>query len=400
MTWYIIIIKLILRYKLQPINLQKERMVIVMNNKIILYGCSEQGFVEYDYLKNALPDREYAFCATEKTEENYNGIPVISLRELYLMDREKTEIYVYDDDELSYEKKERLELAGFKNVYSCTPGIEKYYDIIWGIPGIQKELGELFEELYFFVYCKEKQVRLRRMHNGLDILAKIMRISEAYNILEDEESRQTFCDVLRYRISGRNEFLERRFVPTQYFLDDIFDFTEHEIFIDGGAAQGDTILGFANHVSGRYEKIYAFEAKRSYCIGMEELFRDKNVEVVKKGLYSHECVLYFHENQHGSSVSEEKVSEQQIEVTSIDGCLDDKVTFIKMDIEGSELKALDGARNIIKECKPKLAICAYHLEEDLWEVPLKIKEILPEYKIYMRHHCTEMDEETVCYAKI
>lgn len=316
------------------------------------------------------------------------------------MDRAQVEIYVYDDDESLYEKKERLELASFNNVFPCTPGIESFYDIIWKVPGIQKELGELFEELYIFIYCKESPVRLRRPHNGLDILKNIVRISEAYNILEDVESRQTFCDILRYRVSGRKEFLERRIVPVQYFLDDIFDFSDHEVFVDGGAAQGDTVISFARHMGGKYSKIYAFEAKRSYCIGMEELFRNKNVEVIRKGLYSHECVLYFHENQHGSFVAEDIESEQQIAVTSIDGCIDDKVTFIKMDIEGSELKALDGAMNTIKECKPKMAICAYHLEEDLWEVPLKIKEILPEYKIYMRQHYAEMDEETVCYAKI
>ncbi len=371
-----------------------------MQGKIILYGCSEPGIIEYDYLKNVLPDREYVFCATEKTEENYSGVPVISLRELYLMDREKTEIYVYDDDESSYEKKERLELAGFLNVFVCTPGIETYYDIIWKIPGIQKELGELFEELYFFIYCKEKQVRLRRQHNGLDILAKIMRISEAYNVLEDQESRQTFCDILRYRISGKTAFLERVYIPTQYFLDDIFEFSDCEVFVDGGAAQGDTVIKFMDVVNNQYKKIYAFEAKKSYCIGMEELFRGEDIEIVRKGLHSHEGTLYFCENEHGSYVTEKQISNQKIEVTSIDSCIDDEVTFIKLDIEGSELYALEGAKNVVQKYKPKLAICAYHLESDLWEVPLKIKELLPEYKIYMRHHYTAMDEETVCYAKV
>ena len=63
------------------------------------------------------------------------------------------------------------------------------------------------------------------------------------------------------------------------------------------------------------------------------------------------------------------------------------------------------------ECMKELAVVEFKCtsinnamqlteKNDLWEVPLKIKEILPEYKIYMRHHHVKMDEETVCYAKI
>ena len=75
----------------------------------------------------------------------------------------------------------------------------------------------------------------------------------------------------------------------------------------------------------------------------------------------------------------------------------EKVTMIKMDIEGYELKALMGAKQIIKEQKPKLAICAYHTFSHLWEIPLLIKSLNPDYKIYLRHH-TNLDCETVCYA--
>ena len=178
------------------------------------------------------------------------------------MDREKTEVYVYDDSESLYEKKERLELAGFKLIYPCTPGLEKFYDIIWRIPNIKLELADFFEEIYLFIYCQERQVRLRREHNRLNILSKMMRISDAYNILEDEESRDIFLDISRYRISGKTEFLKRRVVFPQYFRDEIFKFSDQEIFVDGGAAQGDSIINFMNHVDNKYDKIYAFEAKK------------------------------------------------------------------------------------------------------------------------------------------
>ena len=68
-----------------------------------------------------------------------------------------------------------------------------------------------------------------------------------------------------------------------------------------------------------------------------------------------------------------------------------------MDIEGAELNALRGSKEIIKSQKPKLAISVYHDFKHLWEVPLYIKKLVPDYKIYFRHH-TNLEYETVCYA--
>ena len=72
-------------------------------------------------------------------------------------------------------------------------------------------------------------------------------------------------------------------------------------------------------------------------------------------------------------------------------------TYIKMDIEGAELEALWGARRILKEHSPVLAICAYHTSDHLWQIPLLIHAIQPDYKLYLRRYA-EGAFELVWYA--
>lgn len=76
-----------------------------------------------------------------------------------------------------------------------------------------------------------------------------------------------------------------------------------------------------------------------------------------------------------------------------------KCTFLKMDIEGSELNALKGAAETIKKWKPRLAICIYHKPEDIIEIPLYVKKLVPEYKLKMRQYSTYF-YDTVMYAYI
>ena len=61
-------------------------------------------------------------------------------------------------------------------------------------------------------------------------------------------------------------------------------------------------------------------------------------------------------------------------------------TYIKMDVEGAEYETLLGCKRLIRECKPKLAVSAYHRAGDIFTLPLLIARLNPDYKIYLRHH--------------
>ena len=75
------------------------------------------------------------------------------------------------------------------------------------------------------------------------------------------------------------------------------------------------------------------------------------------------------------------------------------ISFMKMDIEGAELRALHGAEKQIRTNRPKLAVCVYHKNEDILEIWNYLRELVPEYRFYLRHHTTA-GAETVLYALI
>ena len=90
---------------------------------------------------------------------------------------------------------------------------------------------------------------------------------------------------------------------------------------------------------------------------------------------------------------------EEVQTASLDEYMDGQAaSFIALDIEGAELTALFGAERIIREQKPKLAICVYHKPEDLYEIPELVKKLRPDYQLYLRHYHSLDMLETVLYA--
>ena len=189
----------------------------------------------------------------------------------------------------------------------------------------------------------------------------------------------------------------------QYFDPDIIKLHENEVFVDAGVLNLGTSLRFMEECQKRHIqnfKIHAFEpdgASYERCIDILKKMPDANIKLYNAGLWSEDTTLYFTEMGNGASRVSKEETGTSIKTVALDGRVSDPVTFIKMDIEGSELEALKGSREIIKKYKPRLAICVYHKKEDLVEIPSYIKELVPEYKFYIRHYSNDAGE-TVLYA--
>lgn len=77
----------------------------------------------------------------------------------------------------------------------------------------------------------------------------------------------------------------------------------------------------------------------------------------------------------------------EVEVDTIDRIAGaSQIGYLKIDIEGGELAALDGAAATIRRCRPALAIAGYHKPDHVWRIPEKLDDIAPGYRIYAGHH--------------
>ena len=173
-----------------------------------------------------------------------------------------------------------------------------------------------------------------------------------------------------------------------------------EVFIDCGCYDGTSSIEFWKWCHGN-GMIYAFEPDRKNiesCRKNLNTIGESNYCLIEKGVWSEETVLRFKANSESTSQLCEE-GDTEVAVINIDSVVkeEDKITFIKMDIEGAELEALKGAVNTIKRDRPRLAISVYHKMEDILDIPAFIKSIVPEYKLYLRSY-VPIDTETVLYA--
>lgn len=193
-------------------------------------------------------------------------------------------------------------------------------------------------------------------------------------------------------------------VENQYYPSDIFSLGENEVMVELGANDGRTLLEFLDKVNRKYNCIYCFEPDKM-CIEQLKRIIDKEkgcITLIERGAWDKKaCLSFYSDPEHGAShiVENDVMAEDVILVDSVDDCVDSIVTYMKMDIEGAELKALQGAKNVIKQFKPKLAVCVYHNKEDILDVVDYLSELVPEYRFYLRHH-NWAATETVLYAMV
>jgi len=229
----------------------------------------------------------------------------------------------------------------------------------------------------------------------------VARLGSVAELLSDAQSRQVFDAIVTRVLAAGGDVNVMADVcqGDQYFPRDVIALSDRERLVDVGAYDGDTIRAFSALTRGRFDRVLAFEIDRNNYSALQEGVRrmpgSSRIETYNLGAWDSECDVSFSIAETQSAIGS---GEGRGHVVPLDDVLgDERPTLIKMDIEGAELRALRGARRTIVTHRPKLAVCVYHDFRHLWEIPLYITSLVPDYRIYLRHH-TNLEYETVCYA--
>lgn len=179
-----------------------------------------------------------------------------------------------------------------------------------------------------------------------------------------------------------------------------------DFVIDGGGCWGDTALYFADK-AGANGRVYSFEfdPQNLHTFQMNMTQNEnlaKRIELIPYALWSSSGAEISSTSQKGAmtSLSPGVASDKSVTTKSIDDLIKEKqtkVNFIKLDIEGVELQALQGAQWVIRTFQPTLAVCLYHNMQDFIEIPQYLKSINPDYAFHLGH-VTAYQEETVLFA--
>lgn len=209
----------------------------------------------------------------------------------------------------------------------------------------------------------------------------------AYSLLSDDFSRKSFVDVLNFKVSGKTEYLFECEKNKMEIYSEFLHVNSDEILMDLGAYDGDTVREFLQATDNKYNKIYAVEAdEKNYRKLVKNTEKISDIQTMNLAAWNKKETLFF-EKKKGRNSKLSHAGKVEVSADSVDNILNgEKITILKMDIEGSEEKAIEGAEKTIKMYKPKLYICAYHRNSDMFRLPLLINKICPEYKIHFCHH--------------
>jgi FkbM family methyltransferase len=237
----------------------------------------------------------------------------------------------------------------------------------------------------------------------LDDRAEVRR---AFDLWEDDASRAEYVAQVRFRLNADFDGLSHPVGHPQYFPDDLFAWSDDEWIVDGGAYDGDTVRMLAAVHGDRFGHLLAVEPDPASFIRLRETAAALSpaarvkVDCRQVALGSERRALYLDATGTAASAASLAPSTDTIAVSgeTLDSLVEGaRPTFIKLDIEGFEVDALEGARKTIERDAPALAVCVYHKQDHLWRIPLLLRELRDDYAFFLRPH-NEEGWDLVCYA--
>ncbi len=194
-------------------------------------------------------------------------------------------------------------------------------------------------------------------------------LMELFDSLADETSKRALFHYVESYVRNCVYRGEQNPTMCKYFFgsknEQLYKHLDGEVWINCGANTGDTVFQYLSF-DFKPKKIYAFEGDTEIYGRM--LNNLKLLPSDKRALV-------------------EPINKFVDESTNFKKILaGNKCTLLNADIEGAELPFLHATERIIRADRPVIAICLYHLKEDLLTVPQFLQSICTDYVWYMRKY--------------
>lgn len=224
--------------------------------------------------------------------------------------------------------------------------------------------------------------------------------SRTRELFYDEESKIQFDRIIKSRIAADPSYLKTSAYPR--FFHPVVNAHYGDSIVDGGILDGET-TEVLRHECGYIGKLIGFEAFNKFANNSKKYLSDYgNIGIVNLGLWDIDTTLQIkeHINPNWTRMQFDKETDTiPVKAISLDNYFkpDYQCDFLKLNIEGAELRALIGARNFLKRNRPRMQIATFHAKNLIFEVPQFINDELENYAIFLGHH-TPYFEQTYVYA--
>ena len=214
-------------------------------------------------------------------------------------------------------------------------------------------------------------------------------MAQVYEMLADAHSKQLYENVIRFRLTGRVEYLTEYVSTTDEIYEPLLGASAVRSMVDLGAYNGDTVREMARYAP-QLGRVYAMEPDRRNFRKLKEFSESGlpyDLQICQAAAWSEDTVLRFDASGNRNANVREGGKTVEVEARRVDGVLDGvAVDYIKYDVEGAEREALIGSQDTILRHHPKLLISLYHRSEDIYALPLQLVQMAPNYRLYLRRY--------------
>jgi len=355
-----------------------DKLLRACNNRLVLFGAGNFGRRALKSLRgSSIEPLAFSDNGDSKWGTKAEGVPIIAPQDAARRygDSALFVVTIWSLGHSYLDTRIQLETLGCRNVVPSSTLRWKYSEQL---------LPDFSQDLPHKVYDRKDEVRA------------------AANLWADDYSRREYLNQIRWRALGDLAALGPPDREESYFLDTLYDIQPGEIFVDCGAYDGDTAKQVVAR-SREFAQIVAVEADPATFQRLNQWIGRTEDDVAPRIAPYNVAVGATQEKLRFKATGTEgaclaRDGDTVVDCVPIEDLMGENApTFIKMDIEGAEMKALEGARHVIQKHHPILSICVYHRQSDVWDIPLFIRSLWENYQFFLRPHDVD-GWQLVCYA--